>query len=91
MLEFGGLMIKCGVLMVRLFANMIAGHIVILGIMSIIFIFAASGPMLGLGAGVFSVAMMTFISCLEILICVLQACVFTLLTAVFVGSLVHAH
>lgn len=91
LLEFGGLMIKCGVLMVRLFANMIAGHIVILGIMSIIFIFAASGPMMGLGAGVFSVAMMTFINCLEILICVLQAFVFTLLTAVFVGGVLHAH
>jgi len=90
-LEFGGLMIKCGVLMVRLFANMIAGHIVIIGIMSLIFIFAASGPWMGLGAGVFSVAMITFINLLEILICVLQAFVFTLLTAVFVGGVLHAH
>ncbi len=90
-LEFGGLLIKCGVLMIRLFANMIAGHIVILGIMSLIFIFAASGQWMGIGAGVFSVGMITFINCLEILICTLQAFIFTLLTAVFVGGVMHAH
>lgn len=90
-LEFGGIMVKCAVLMVRLFANMIAGHIVILGIMSLIFIFGAVSEWMGLGAGVFSVALITFVSCLELLICLLQAFVFTLLTAVFVGSVVHAH
>jgi F-type H+-transporting ATPase subunit a len=90
-LEFGGIMVKCAVLMLRLFANMIAGHIVILGIMSLIFIFGAVSQWMGIGAGVFSVALVTFVSCLELLICLLQAFVFTLLTAVFVGSVVHAH
>jgi len=91
-LEFGGLMVKCAVLMVRLFANMIAGHIVIIGIMSLIFIFGAVSQWQGIGVGLgLSVPMITFVNCLELLICLLQAFVFTLLTAVFVGSVMHAH
>lgn len=91
-IEIVGLVVKIFALTIRLFANMIAGHIVILGFMSLIFIFGAVSQSLGVFvAGPFALFMVTFVNCLEILVAFLQAFIFTLLTAVFVGSMLHAH
>jgi len=91
-IEIIGLLVKIFALTVRLFANMIAGHIVILGFMSLIFIAAAASQNVALfAAAPFSMAMVTFVNFIEILVATLQAFIFTLLTAVFVSSVLHAH
>ena len=91
-IEIVGLLVKIFALTVRLFANMLAGHIVILGFFSLIFIIGAASQALGVFvAGPFALGMVTFVNCLEILVGLLQAFIFTLLTAVFVGSMLHAH
>jgi F-type H+-transporting ATPase subunit a len=91
-IEVIGLVVKIFALTVRLFANMIAGHIVILGFLSLIFIIGAGSQTAGVfAAGPFALFMVTFVNFLEILIGLLQAFIFTLLTAVFVGSMLHAH
>ncbi|OIO05212.1 MAG: hypothetical protein AUJ52_14105 [Elusimicrobia bacterium CG1_02_63_36] len=91
-IELIGLVVKIFALTVRLFANMIAGHIVILGFFSLIFIIGSASQHLGIfAAGPFALGMVTFVNFLEILVGLLQAFIFTLLTAVFVGSMLHAH
>jgi F-type H+-transporting ATPase subunit a len=91
-IEIIGLVVKIFALTIRLFANMIAGHIVILGFMSLIFIFGAVSQELGVFvAGPFALGMVTFVNFLELLVGFLQAFIFTLLTAVFVGSMLHSH
>jgi F-type H+-transporting ATPase subunit a len=89
--ELMGLFAKCFALTIRLFANMIAGHIVALGFLSLIFSFGAASQWLGLAVAPFSVALVVFVYALEILVCLLQAYIFTMLTAVFVGGALHAH
>jgi F-type H+-transporting ATPase subunit a len=83
--EFIGVLTKPFVLMVRLFANMLAGHIVILGFISIIFIFGSIAVALGLGVSVVSLAFMIFMDLLEVLVALIQAYVFTLLSALYFG------
>ena len=80
-------------LTMRLAANMTGGHIAILAILSFVFMFAELfGRAAGIGVGlVVSVPLATGISALEILIVLIQAYVFTLLTAVFIGMAIHAH
>jgi len=85
LVEIMGIFIKPFVLMVRLFANMTAGHIVALGFFSLIFIFGEISVGAGYGGAVFSVAFTTFLFFLEILVAFIQAYVFTLLTALYVG------
>ena len=77
--------------MVRLFANITAGHIIILGFFSLIFIFGEMNAGLGYGVSVFSVAFTLFMSFLELLVAFLQAYVFTLLSALYFGSAVEEH
>jgi F-type H+-transporting ATPase subunit a len=77
--------------MLRLFANITAGHIIILGFFSLIFIFGAMKPGLGLAVSPLSVAFTVFMSLLELLVAFLQAFVFTLLTAIYIGSAVEEH
>ena len=72
--------------MIRLFANMIAGHILIICLVSLIFIFAGLSAAAGWGASPLSVAFTIFIYFIEILVAFLQAYIFTNLTAVFVGE-----
>ena len=72
--------------MIRLFANMLAGHLIVLSFMAIIFIFAAKSIGAGLGASVFSVAFTIFIYMLELLVAALQAYIFTILSALFIGE-----
>jgi F-type H+-transporting ATPase subunit a len=78
----------------RLAANMTGGHIALLAILSFVFIFAemAGSSVAGIGTGVlFSVPLAVAISGLEIIVVMVQAYVFTLLSAVFIGMAIHAH
>jgi F-type H+-transporting ATPase subunit a len=85
LVELMGVFTKPFVLMVRLFANILAGHIVLLGFVSMIFIFGALSPVGGYAVSVFSVAFSIFLSLLEILVAFIQAYVFTLLSALYCG------
>ena len=81
-LEFVGFFIKHGVLMVRLFANMLAGHLVIGAFLGLI------GDV-GTQMAILSVPLSLFVSLLEVLVAFLQAYVFTLLSVLFIGAMVH--
>ena len=83
--EIIGIITKPFVLMVRLFAKMTAGHIIILGFISIIFIFGQISTALGLGVGIPTLAFMVFMDLLELLVAFIQAYVFTLLSALYFG------
>lgn len=84
-IEIAGAIIKPFVLMIRLFANITAGHIIVLGFISLIFIFSNISPALGYGVSIVSVAFSIFIGLLEILVALIQAYVFTLLSALYFG------
>jgi F-type H+-transporting ATPase subunit a len=89
-IEVLGVFIKPSVLMIRLTANITAGHISILAFVSLILIFAdLMGAGAGYGMGVFSVAFMIFMFFLELLVAFLQAYVFTLLAALYFGDATH--
>jgi F-type H+-transporting ATPase subunit a len=90
-IEIVGMFTKPIVLMIRLFANITAGHIIILGFFSLIFIFAEMSQGVGVGVSLFSVAFTVFMSMLEVLVAFLQAYVFTLLTALYIGSARETH
>lgn len=83
--ELMGIFTKPFVLMVRLFANMVSGHIVLAGFISLIFIFGKFGIGLGYGVSVFSVSFSIFLDLLEILVAFIQAYVFVLLSALYFG------
>lgn len=85
-IEFAGIFIKPAVLMIRLTANITAGHIIILAFTALIFIFGAQSEALGYGVGVGSVLFMIFMNVIELLVAFLQAYVFTLLAAIYFGS-----
>jgi F-type H+-transporting ATPase subunit a len=84
-IEIIGIFTKPFALMIRLFANITAGHIIILSLVSLIFIFKsiAVAPISG--------AFVLFMSVLELIVAALQAYVFTLLTALFIGQAVEEH
>jgi F-type H+-transporting ATPase subunit a len=84
--EFAGVFIKPVALMIRLFANMVAGHIIIISFISLIFIFGAMNQVAGWGFSPFSILFTVFIYLIEILVAFIQAYIFTNLTAVFVGQ-----
>jgi F-type H+-transporting ATPase subunit a len=84
--EILGIFTKPFALMIRLFANMIAGHIIIICLISLIFIFGAMSKGMGWGFSPLSIAFVIFIYFIEILVAFLQAYIFTNLTAVFVGQ-----
>ena len=92
-IEILGMLVRPFALTMRLAANMTGGHIAILAILSFVFIFAEmAGGLVGMGIGlVFSVPLAVGISALEIIVILVQAYVFTLLTAVFIGMAIHAH
>ncbi|MBO3272804.1 F0F1 ATP synthase subunit A [Hymenobacter defluvii] len=83
--ELIGVVVKPFSLMVRLFANMTAGHIVTLSFISLIFIFRS------LAISPASLAFGLFINILELLVAILQAYIFTLLTAMYIGGAVEEH
>lgn len=84
--EFLGIFIKPFSLIIRLFANMVAGHIIIICLISLIFIFAQLNPAIGWGSSIVSIAFTVFIYMIEVLVAFLQAFIFTNLTAVFIGQ-----
>ena len=85
LLEVIGVFLKPFVLMVRLFANIMAGHIVMLVFFCLIFVAGEASTGAGFGAAVPSVAFSIFISLLELLVGFLQAFVFTFLSAIYFG------
>jgi F-type H+-transporting ATPase subunit a len=86
LVEFLSVFIKPFALIIRLFANMVAGHIIIICLISLIFIFAQIQPALGFAASPVSIAFTVFIYFIEVLVAFLQAFIFTVLTAVFIGQ-----
>jgi F-type H+-transporting ATPase subunit a len=93
-IELMGMLVKPFALTMRLAANMTGGHIAVLAILSFVFIFteifATAVAGIGVGLGV-SVPLVVGISALEIIVVLVQAYVFTLLTAVFIGMAIHVH
>lgn len=83
--EVIGMLAKPFALMVRLFANITAGHIIVLSLVSLIFIFKS------LAVAPVSIIFVIFMDCLELLVAFLQAYVFTLLSALFIGLATTEH
>jgi F-type H+-transporting ATPase subunit a len=84
--EFLSVFIKPFALIIRLFANMVAGHIIIICLISLIFIFGELSPIAGWGASPLAVGFTVFIYLIEVLVAFLQAFIFTMLSAVFIGQ-----
>jgi F-type H+-transporting ATPase subunit a len=84
--EILGIFTKPFALIVRLFANMVAGHIIILSFVSLIFIFGTMNKGIGWGFAPVSILFTVFIYLIEILVAFIQAFIFTNLTAVFIGQ-----
>jgi F-type H+-transporting ATPase subunit a len=84
-IELFGVFTKPFALMIRLFANMMAGHAVILSFTCVIFLGWSMGVGFGLGLNIFSIIMLLFMNALEVLVAFVQAYVFTMLSAVFIG------
>ena len=83
LIEFMGLLTKAVALCIRLFANMTAGHILILSLTGLIIVFETAWVAIGF------VPMTLFIYIIEVLVAFLQAYIFTLLSALFVGMAIH--
>jgi len=93
-IEVMGMFVKPFALTMRLAANMTGGHIAILALMSLVFLFTEmfGQAIAGVGVGLaVSVPLATAISGLEIIVVLVQAYVFTLLSAVFIGMAIHVH
>ena len=93
-LEIMGMLVRPFALTMRLAANMTGGHIAILAILSLVFVLTEMmhTAVAGVGIGlVFSLPLAVAISALEIIVVLVQAYVFTLLSAVFIGMAIHAH
>lgn len=88
-IEIISLFIKPVALMIRLFANMLAGHIVILSVICMIFIFGAINSIAGWGFVPVSLAFAVFMFLLELLVGAIQAFIFANLTAVFIGQAIE--
>ena len=84
--EFLSVFIKPFALIIRLFANMVAGHIIIICLISLIFIAGQLNTAAGWGSSPVAVGFTVFIYMIEVLVAFLQAFIFTMLTAVFIGQ-----
>lgn len=84
-IEFVGIFTKPFALMIRLFANMMAGHAIAVAITCIIFLVASKAVAVQMSMSALSIIMSVFMMCLECLVCFIQAMVFTMLSAVFIG------
>lgn len=89
--EILGMFTKPFVLAVRLFANITAGHIIVLVFYSLIFIFGSMNIFAGYGISIVSVLFIVFMSMLELLVAFIQAYVFTLLSALYFGMATEEH
>lgn len=83
--EIMGIFTKPFALIIRLFANMISGHIIIMSFIILIFIFGAMNTALGWGTSPFFILLAVFIYLIEVLVAFIQAYIFANLTAVFIG------
>jgi F-type H+-transporting ATPase subunit a len=92
-IEIMGMFVRPFALTMRLAANMTGGHIAILAILSFVFIFTelSGQALVGIGVGVPSLVLAALLMALEIIVVAVQAYVFTLLSAVFIGMAIHAH
>lgn len=85
-IEVLGVLTKPFALCIRLFANMFAGHVTVLVLIGLIFVFTSTlGTMVGGAVSVLSTLLVVFMSLLECLVCFIQAYVFTMLSAIFIG------
>jgi len=87
--EILGMFSKPFALMIRLFANMLAGHMVITALLLLIPLMGAIHPAAGLAMSPVSIGLSLFIMLLEVLVAFIQAYIFTLLTAIFIGMYAH--
>ncbi|MDE5930690.1 MAG: F0F1 ATP synthase subunit A, partial [Muribaculaceae bacterium] len=92
-IEVFGIFTKPAALTVRLFANMMGGHMIVLVLTLLIFIFAAASPAAGGGATVISVLFSVFMLLIDVLVSFIQAYVFTMLSTIFISlaNEEHAH
>jgi F-type H+-transporting ATPase subunit a len=84
-IEIVGVFTKPFALMIRLFANMIAGHSIVLGLTCLIFVTVSMGQAMNTSMTIVSVIMTLFINIVELLVAYIQAYIFTMLSAVFIG------
>lgn len=87
--EILGMFSKPFALMIRLFANMLAGHMVITALLLLIPLMGAVSPFMGISMVPVSLGLSLFIMLLELLVAFIQAYIFTLLTAIFIGMYAH--
>ena len=92
-LEIIGLFIKPITLLIRLFANITAGHIMILSLVSLIFVFSNLGANMGgaIGGSAIAIPFVFAMNFLELFVAFLQAFIFALLTSLYIGSAVEEH
>jgi len=84
-IELVGVITKPFALMIRLFANMIAGHSIVLGLTCLIFVTVSMGQAMNTSMTIVSVLLSIFINIVELLVAYIQAYIFTMLSAVFIG------
>lgn len=87
--ELIGLLVKPFALMIRLFANMSGGHMVVLSFLGLIFFFANMSPVVGYAASPVAVGFAVFIMIIESFVALLQAYIFTMLSIIFVNASIH--
>jgi len=87
--EILGMLLKPFVLMIRLFANITAGHIIALSFFSLIFVFGETSAGAGYGVAIGSWAFTVFMAMLELLVAFIQAYVFTFLSAMYIGAAIE--
>jgi F-type H+-transporting ATPase subunit a len=91
LIELFGIFTKPIVLMIRLFANITAGHLITLGFLSLIFVFGEKNPAAGFVFSPLSIFFILFMMFLELLVAFIQAFVFTFLSALYIGFAVEEH
>lgn len=84
-IEIFGMFTKPAALMVRLFANMMGGHMIVIVLTLLIFIFAAVNPVAGGATTVVSILFSIFMLCIDVLVSFIQAYVFTMLSTIFIS------
>lgn len=92
-IELVGVLLKPITLMIRLFANITAGHIIVLSLVSLVFVFGNAGQSVGgsvVGVGI-AIPFTLFISLIELLVAFIQAFVFTMLSAMYIGLATEEH
>ena len=89
--EIFGVFTKPFSLMIRLFANIMAGHTIILGLTCLIFVTASLGSAINVSMTVVSVLFSVFMSFVELLVACIQAYIFTMLSAIYIGQAKVTH